>query len=130
LLVLSAVPQPVWLYAVAAGVTVIWIVAERSSRVAIRRRVWARGAVVATLLLMVGLELPFLFAPRVDRWSAPPLYVIGDSVSAGTGEGEVPWPDVLARTRQVEVVNLAQMGATVASASRQAEALPAEGGIV
>src|SRR5690606_2424870 len=55
---------------------------------------------------------------------------IGDSVSAGTGEGEVPWPDVLARTRQVEVVNLAQMGATVASASRQAEALPAEGGIV
>src|SRR5262249_41384129 len=40
------------------------------------------------------------------------------------------WPQLLARSHPIEVADLSRMGATAASAVRQAESLPSEGGMV
>jgi lysophospholipase L1-like esterase len=62
---------------------------------------------------------------------AEPLYVIGDSVSAGIGgPHEQTWPALLAENYGIEVVNLAQSGATAASACRQAERIGDGPGLV
>jgi lysophospholipase L1-like esterase len=45
------------------------------------------------------------------------IYVIGDSISAGIGgKAEKPWPLRLSETTGIDVINLAQAGATVHSA--------------
>src|SRR5206468_9873961 len=46
------------------------------------------------------------------------------------GGREETWPRLLARTHSVEVVDLSHVGADVKSALRQADGLPAEGGLV
>jgi acyl-CoA thioesterase I len=61
---------------------------------------------------------------------SPKLYIIGDSITAGLGGKMETWPQLLAKSRPVEVVDLARMGATTASALQQADALPKDGGLV
>jgi acyl-CoA thioesterase-1 len=63
--------------------------------------------------------------PRIRISSSERIYVVGDSVSAGIGAGIRLWPEILGGSTKLEVVNLAKAGATVSSALRQAEAIPA-----
>jgi acyl-CoA thioesterase-1 len=58
-----------------------------------------------------------------------PIFVIGDSVTAGAGSERETWPDFLPSPGGVE--SFARMGATTASALRdQCNHLPNEGGLV
>jgi acyl-CoA thioesterase-1 len=129
---LSATPLPYWFYAVAAAGTLGWLVAEGSKREWLRRRrVLFRAAAAALWLAGVALELPYHFLPAVPAAADPRLYLIGDSVSAGLGEAGVEtWPRRLARSRAIVVTDFSQAAATTASALRQADRLPAEGGTV
>ncbi len=126
--VLSAVPLSYWLYAVAVGCTGVWLWRERGKRhppsPALR---WATGVVWIGIVL---LELPHQFSPRLPAMGNPPLFIIGDSVTAGMGSGAGhTWPDLLPTT--VEVHNLARPGATTAMALKsQAVQLPPAGGLV
>ncbi len=151
LVVLSAVPLSYWLYALAIGVTVVWLWRERqrgreslpkqdpaimdnvgSAKTPdpVWRRQWWRRATAVVWLGIIALELPHQFAPRLPPLGNPPVLIIGDSVTAGAGAGEKHlWPDLLPES--VEVHNLAQPGATTGMALRkQASQLPAEGGLV
>ena len=57
--------------------------------------------------------------------------MIGDSVTAGMSDPRNgTWPNLLASAHGIEVVDLSQMGATAASALKQADELPAEGGLL
>src|SRR4051812_1052045 len=49
----------------------------------------------------------------------PPVFVVGDSISAGMGGESVTWPRLLVRRQQIVVHDLSLMGATVASAGRE-----------
>jgi acyl-CoA thioesterase-1 len=61
----------------------------------------------------------------------PVVYVIGDSMSEGTGESEIEtWPRRLARDHQLTVHNLARVAATAASAGRQADRVKAPAALV
>jgi acyl-CoA thioesterase-1 len=82
------------------------------------------------MLAGIGLELPYHLGPRLPGTGHAPLFVIGDSLSAGIGDGVVPWPDRLARDHGLAVVNLAVAGASTANGRRQADELPDEDGIV
>jgi acyl-CoA thioesterase-1 len=56
---------------------------------------------------------------------------MGDSLAAGGGGGrEETWPRLLARTRGVEVVDLSEVGATVATALGRVDRLPPGGGVI
>lgn len=54
-----------------------------------------------------------------------PVFVIGDSLSAGINDGvDIPWPQRLAEITSLKVSNLAKAGATCRSAVSQLEGLP------
>jgi len=131
LVALSATPLPYWLYALAGTATLLWIVAERRTRgwLAARRNV-LRGFVVAAWSVAIAFELPFHLLSTLHADGAPKLFIIGDSVTAGMGGEKETWPRMLASSRPVEVADLSMAGATVASAMRQADGLPQEGGLV
>jgi acyl-CoA thioesterase-1 len=132
LVLLSATPLPYWFYAAAAVVTLPWLAAEEWGKGAlVRRRGLLRGAAAAVWLAAVALEARHHLAPVVPAAGGPPLYVIGDSLTAGMGEdGTETWPRLLARRQGIEVHDFSRVGATASSALRQAERLPEEGGLV
>lgn len=132
LMALSAAPLPYWLYAVASGATLLWLVAERANNAKLQsKRKWLRGFVVAMWLVCLAIEIPYHIAARITAKGEPIFYIIGDSVTAGMGvRDQERWPQMLARSHPIEFVDLSQMGATCASAMKQAEHLPTQGGLL
>lgn len=116
---LSAVPLPSWLYA-------LWILPAGAILVlgnlpgaAPVLRFRAFGALCAASLFLLLAEAPHLRAPRIRLAADQSVYVVGDSISAGIGSGERCWPEVLAASTSLRVVNLAVPGATTQSALAQ-----------
>jgi acyl-CoA thioesterase-1 len=128
LLLLAAVPLAPALYAMLTVGTILLIGAVGSRRHPTLRRT-GQASVTAVCALMIILELLFEMNVRAPR--REPLYIIGDSVSAGIqGPSERTWPALLAENHGIEVVNLAQSGATVASAWKQADRIGDGPGLV
>lgn len=129
---LSATPLPPWFYWIAGTVSVGWQFVERFRRTAMTGlRKWARVAVVMVWLAGAGMELPYQLTPTLPRAGARRLTIIGDSISAGTGErGVVPWPKLFAAAHGVAVDDRSRVGATAGSASRKAVTLPLADGVV
>jgi acyl-CoA thioesterase-1 len=146
LAILSAAPLSYWLYGLAIGVTGVWLWRERRGRESLPGTglqdkqnqppaktpdpLWLRRATAAVWFGIVVLELPHQFAPRLAPLGNPPLYVIGDSLTAGMGgSDDQTWTGHL--PEQIEVHNLARPGATTAMALKsQAGQLPRAGGLV
>ena len=128
---LSATPLPYWFYGIALTVTLVWVVAERhADGWLFARRTLLRGVVVAVWALAVLLELRYHLPTTLAANGHQTLYIIGDSVTAGMGGEKQTWPRLLADSHPVQVVDFSKMGATTASALRQAEGLPPEGGLI
>jgi acyl-CoA thioesterase-1 len=127
---LSATPLPYWLYLVAGVTTALWLAAERATAgLLFARRKLLRWAVAVIWGGAVAIELPYQFTAVAPAGGHAPLYIVGDSVAAGMSHREQgTWPRLLAR--ELEVVDLSRVGATAASALRQANHLPPEGGVV
>lgn len=128
LLLLAAMPLALVLYVVLTAGVILLVAAVGVRRHLMWRRV-SQVSVAVVCAVLVVLELSFEMDVR--PLSGEPVYVIGDSVSAGIqGPSEKPWPQLLAENYGVKVVNLAQSGATAASAARQAERLGDGAGLV
>lgn len=132
LIAFSATPLPYWYYAVAAGVSLTGMVAERSQRTIFKNhRRWFRLAVAIVWSAGVVAEIPYQFSPTLSPAGRPTLYILGDSVAAGMGEtGVETWPRLLARRHSIPVQDLSQMGATAGSALRRLDKSPVVDGIV
>ena len=116
---LSAVPLPSWLYALwilPAGAVLVLGNLPGAAPV-LRFRAFAVLLAASAAILLV--ELPHLRAPRIRLAADQSVYVVGDSISAGIGSGERCWPEVLAASTSLRVVNLAVPGATTQSALAQ-----------
>ena len=128
----SATPLPGWYYALGASVSVAWFVALGFQG---ERQRWYRG-VAAGLFAAVWViggcvELPYHLRPTLRRSATRTVTVFGDSVTAGIGEGEAEtWPRILARTQTLTINDYSRMGATVASAFRDAQQASIAEGIV
>lgn len=126
--VVSAAPLSYWLYAAAIGITLVWLRLERQRSE--RWTVAARRATAAIWIGIVLLELPQQFSPHLTPLGNPPLYVVGDSVTAGMGgSNDETWTSLL--PEHVQVHNLARPGATTASALKhQVPQIPADAQLV
>ncbi len=120
LIAVSSTPLPVWFYLVAGTVSITWLVVERSSRERLQPvKPWLRVAVLSAWTLGAAMEVPYHLTPTLPRLGDPPVYVVGDSVSAGMGGEAETWPRILARRHGVEVHDLSLAGAGVAEALRE-----------
>ena len=116
----SGTPLPLWVYGIWSAVTAIWLTMrgqESSGRWYAKAEAALRvGAGLATIAAF-GLELPWHLSPSLVVDKSQPVYVIGDSLSAGLGEGQDKvWPQILAQEHDIKVVNLSRPGATAKSA--------------
>ena len=120
----SAVPLHPALYAVLLLLLVAWQVVSASAR-GQTLKLRLAGAVVGAVVLTSAAAL--LGSPGSQmRFSASnPVFVVGDSLSAGTGaSNEGTWPQLISRRFNLEVHNLARPGATLADGKVQAGAIP------
>lgn len=82
--------------------------------------------IVPLFLLSISLcllELPHHLCQKIPVCLNQPVYVIGDSISAGVGSSERSWPLVLGDLSHLEVTNLARAGATTSSALSQTKGI-------
>ena len=130
---LSSPPLPYWLYAVSVVLTLLWLVASRWKGETFQTyRKWLLGLAALLWLVCLAIEIPYHIAPTLPQSDFSHFCIIGDSVTAGMADprGDT-WPKLLARVHpNIAVVDLSQMGATVASAQRQADGLPSDDGLL
>ena len=94
-----------------------------------RERVIFAGTIATFVVPLAAASIQLLqsWPASISLPEGTTVHVIGDSLSAGLGEGEgPPGPDRLQRFLKAETVNHAEAGATTRSALRQAAELPAE----
>lgn len=115
----SSTPFPVWAYCIwfALWVTNFALPVTQSKGLA-----FPLFLTLSTLLCL--LEFPHHRCPVIPVGKDQHVYVLGDSISAGMGISERNWPLVLGDISHLQVTNLAQAGATAATA------LPQENGII
>ena len=121
---ISATPLPWVVYGAWAAVLGLWLYTESQGTESHPRRLAACRMAAVLACVAAGLaELPYHVMPRA-RAANGAVAVIGDSVTAGMGENEaVTWPRLLAKRRGIVVRDHSAMGATVASARKQAAKL-------
>lgn len=120
-MVLSATPVSNSAYAGVGMAVAIWLLAYACrERTRMIMAAYARYFLVLVLFLVVALEWQYQRPPIFLRDYYPQLYVVGDSISAGLGSTENPWPQLLADRHQLAVVNLARAGATLDTAIGEA----------
>jgi acyl-CoA thioesterase-1 len=86
---------------------------------------------VAIWVTAAVLEGRYLLTPTIEAANQPALWIIGDSVSAGTGNPKTEtWPRVLARKYSVVVHDHSQVGATVATALHRLDKEPLGHGLL
>jgi acyl-CoA thioesterase-1 len=119
LVVLSATPMSYWLYGLWLALCVAVLIAFH-----VRTSFQLRAATVMAFaffsLSLCLTELPYRLAPRVFVLPHEPVFVLGDSISAGIGARERTWPEVLGDLSHLQVINLARPGATTETAMDQA----------
>ncbi len=136
LVALSAMALPLWAYAVWGSAVGAWVVgrgrlAKRSTRTAsagwTATAVWAIAVVAC--LAAGAVQGWWMRTPDLRTLRDDPIYVIGDSLSAGllTEDPNSAWPMRLGRRTGRRVVNLAVPGATLESARAQARRARREG---
>jgi acyl-CoA thioesterase-1 len=129
LVVLSATPMSFWLYglwfALCAAVRIAFYV-----RTPFKWRAAMTGAFAFYSLSLCLTELPYRRVEPIAVFSSQPVFVLGDSISAGIGTKERTWPDVLGDLSHLKVTNLARPGATVETALDQARNITADDSLV
>jgi acyl-CoA thioesterase I len=130
LVLISSTPQPLWSYILWFASAGVCLLVGNSNKAPRKLRT---NSAILMLLLTCGLlwaEAAYLRRPKVAIPAGKTVYVLGDSLSAGMGTDDRCWPAVLAQISGLPVVNLAEPGATVQSALRQAERVAEPGSIV
>jgi acyl-CoA thioesterase-1 len=118
LVVLSATPMSIWLYG-------LWFVLCLVVRIAfnVRTSFQMRISIVLAFaffsLSLCLTELPYRWLQPTIVFPNEPVFVVGDSISAGIGTKERTWPVVLGDLSHLKVTNLARPGATIETAMDQ-----------
>jgi acyl-CoA thioesterase I len=119
LLVATAVPMYQAIYYIWWISATVWFVALWLPIWMEKNLVRYAGIVLAVVcLLSMALELPFRVMPDISPQPLGPVYVLGDSLSAGVGSEDVEklWPEIFAERTGVKVRNYSKPGAQIKDA--------------
>ena len=123
---LSATPLSIWLYGV-WGLAAACLFFASQPRVTPRRRAWLTAApLMAASLLSAATEIPWHFTPHLASGGAERMFVIGDSITAGIGDGTLTWPELLRQEKGIEVCDTSAPGLSAASALAAVREVPAQ----
>jgi len=122
--ILSSTPAPIWFYGLWLITTVAWLVHQSEPMLKREVGIALRIGSLLFCLAAAAMEIPHRLMPKLEPQGQERVYIIGDSLSAGMGTGEMTWPQVLAAGVPVEVVNLSAAGATADTAMQQAKQVP------
>lgn len=138
LVVLSAMPLPIWAYAIWCGLVLVLLFLpihqmKQNNNESAEQKGQGKNllplcfylaCVIATLGLFL-MELPYHRAPSIVVDEDATVYIVGDSLSTGIGdEKEETWPTLYAQKSGYKVVNLAVPGATTKTAMQQVASIP------
>ena len=129
---LSATPLALWFYIIWTIAIVSWLFPLIRGRCRISKLSTFLTIFAAFLsIAAVVAELRFQLKPPLPEGKFEKLYVIGDSVSAGIGGlNEQTWPKIFHKKYGINVIDLFESGATIASAMRQANQVDSENVII
>lgn len=132
LLWLSATPLPTWLSAAGLIVAIqaIVLAGPVEARLAREMRIAYRALPALWCVTAVAVEMRWYIIPSLPPGRLDQVYVIGDSLSAGVGNGVECWPQRIQHSHRVSVTSYAQAGATTAEARMQTEKLSDTPGVV
>ena len=118
LVFVSATPLAGWAYAVLILSTTAWAFGERlGGKFSSRTIGTMRLGTAAVWLAAAMMEAPYHMTPALPQLGRPTLSVVGDSLTAGTGDARiVGWPAILERDHGVDVRVHAKAGVGVADA--------------
>ncbi|HEX4144155.1 MAG TPA: GDSL-type esterase/lipase family protein [Pirellulales bacterium] len=130
--VYSGTPLPIWFFAIAILLTIAALILPRiGPSVSQKAKHGLRVLVALAWLGGVAVELPYHFPPNVPPVDTRQLYLFGDSLAAGLKDDRTNnWPELLARAHDLNLVNYARAGATVASAVERARDASLGDGVV
>lgn len=130
-IVLSATPLPLWFYGLWCVILILWLLLDfliphhRPKYSLIIRIVF-----ILYIIAMIAYEANYYRTPFLPDLKYQNIFVLGDSISAGISKNEKTWPAILSETYNINIVNLAQAGATVESALDQAAKITETEGIL
>ena len=127
MIALAAEAIPFWLYGVWVFSWVGWFVANLVNRwrwVMIAGRITALVSAVAA-----GMAIRYQLPVTLPAGSSP-IYVVGDSISAGMSPGSATWPMLLRNQHHQEVFDLSHPGCTIAEAQDRLKIMSLQRGIV
>jgi acyl-CoA thioesterase-1 len=120
LVAVSATPAPAWAHGAWLIIATAALITGNMANVRRNIRTLAAFLIVLATGIFGIHELSYCRLPQVTVPRGTTIYVIGDSISAGTGGQEKCWPTILAERISLPVVNLARPGARVETAAMQA----------
>lgn len=121
LIFFSSTPAPIWFYAAWLGALAVWVLFNgRFGKQRPLGRAVAGAVIVTVCVTGLGLELPYWRIVPLEPAQLTRLYVIGDSLSAGTTPNERTWPEIFAADHPIELIDLSRAGETVNTAYDQA----------
>jgi acyl-CoA thioesterase-1 len=124
LVALSATPLPYPLYAFWGALAVALLLDPLPAPGAGRlRTLGLSAAIIVISIIAFAMELPYHITSRPVDMRGGPLFVIGDSITAGAGERVVTWPQLLERELAIRVADLSRPGETCLSALSKARRL-------
>jgi acyl-CoA thioesterase-1 len=132
LIFLSATPLPILLHIIWIFSLLGWLFCFITKKIKIKR-IFEIFSICALLLSITAIlsELRFQFIHELPHEKYEKLYVIGDSVSAGIGgSNEQTWPKILKQEHGMHIIDLAEPGATVATAMKQANQVGDERSVI
>lgn len=116
-IIASAIPLFLWIYIPLFILIITQLICGGRKKIKKKYRIAAAAILVAVSLLALGLELPFWFSPAPVKLKSKNIFVVGDSISAGTGfKNEKTWSEIIADKCKCNVFNKSVGGGTVSSA--------------
>ena len=115
LVILSGTPLPWWAYAIWSCAFLLALLGHHLPKLKLSRKIILPFFAVITLSMGIAEGLHHRM-PSLEIPTNQPVYILGDSISAGVGGPETVWPEVWAKHSGREVINLAVPGAKIKDA--------------